>query len=863
MKTKIIAIVLIVANLLLLSGCSEKTGLFKTITQEKLDEFNINEELFFQTPEDISIDNMKLISENNALKLYFNEKTAEIALVTSEEDIWFSNPQDRLSMDPSAAGSLSSQIEILTIDQFDRQRIWLSYSDSVQYGQFNSKLIESGISVEYLFGRRRKIPVLPMALTQERYEEIFEKFEKKEDSDHFARMYRKVDLSAVTSIQSRQDLIERYNNLIDLEIIYTLKSNPSSLELRRIETYMNSIGYNIEDRFSDHEFVGFEDEAGRQPFFSLNIEYKLENDGLIVNIPYDGIFTSEGLNIENITLLKYFNSEYSRNDGYAFVPDGSGAIINMKRIIHSSIPEYNRELYGSNNAILRTDKFAYLYNNYLPVFGLTNDKSAMLAIIESGHTSSSIRASAPRSEIDLGFVCAAFKLLEYSKVSLDASPESIVNLYPEFSNQEDLSVKYIFLGKDRNTYYDLADRYREELIRNNVFQKNTGTDEQVPLVVNTVGAIDDTEPLLGVPRTVIKNLTSFDQAIEIVEDLKQNSSNNSIVLKYSGWYKGGINSILNESVNPERKIGGRTGFENLIRYSHENEIKFFPDVDFQYVNQNRIFDRFNAGRDAVRFISQEIAYVPQYNHGNFHMDSRKPFSLMNNLNSMLSSYFKFVENYYSYDNKHISFNRFGTDLFSDFSKSNPASRKISSEKIVSILEDSKTKGYENMSKGINGYTIKYIDYAINIPFDCNFNPLFERSVPFLQIVLSSNIKYSAPDLNTFFDDDYYILKAIETGSFIYFETIYESNSLIKDTQYSDMFSVNYKNMRDKVHFVNDSISNALYEVYGHKITGHSMISDGVYKTDYENGKSIIVNYNDNDYSSEFGRIDKKSFLLVG
>ena len=48
-------------------------------------------------------------------------------------------------------------------------------------------------------------------------------------------------------------------------------------------------------------------------------------------------------------------------------------------------------------------------------------------------------------------------------------------------------------------------------------------------------------------------------------------------------------------------------------------------------------------------------------------------------------------------------------------------------------------------------------------------------------------------------------------------------------------------------------NNNLGDTYSQFITGHEKLANGVYKTTYENGKSVIVNYNYADYDYKFLR----------
>ena len=58
------------------------------------------------------------------------------------------------------------------------------------------------------------------------------------------------------------------------------------------------------------------------------LEYTLSEDGLVVSLPANGIRFDETLyKLQNITLLPYMGAGTYTNDGYTFIPDGSGALM--------------------------------------------------------------------------------------------------------------------------------------------------------------------------------------------------------------------------------------------------------------------------------------------------------------------------------------------------------------------------------------------------------------------------------------------------------------------------------------------------------------------------------------------------------
>jgi hypothetical protein len=57
------------------------------------------------------------------------------------------------------------------------------------------------------------------------------------------------------------------------------------------------------------------------------------------------------------------------------------------------------------------------------------------------------------------------------------------------------------------------------------------------------------------------------------------------------------------------------------------------------------------------------------------------------------------------------------------------------------------------------------------------------------------------------------------------------------------------------------IDGALRQVAGRAIVGHEKVAEGVYRTTFDNGKSVMVNYNAEPVVVGLDRIEAKSYLI--
>lgn len=70
-----------------------------------------------------------------------------------------------------------------------------------------------------------------------------------------------------------------------------------------------------------------------------------------------------------------------------------------------------------------------------------------------------------------------------------------------------------------------------------------------------------------------------------------------------------------------------------------------------------------------------------------------------------------------------------------------------------------------------------------------------------------------------------------------------ANSEVKDTAYDELFAVNFDTLEPRIKEVGSQLIEALSPVYGRAMVGHTQLTDGVVRVDYEGGKSLYINYN--------------------
>ena len=93
------------------------------------------------------------------------------------------------------------------------------------------------------------------------------------------------------------------------------------------------------------------------------------------------------------------------------------------------------------------------------------------------------------------------------------------------------------------------------------------------------------------------------------------------------------------------------------------------------------------------------------------------------------------------------------------------------------------------------------------------------------------------------DGDYYVLQAAELGAIPQFTLTYKEEDVLKNSDYTDLYAVNYDNQRALIDDVYAKCADVLSKIGTTEIAGHRIVADGVFETEYANGHTVTVNYN--------------------
>lgn len=388
---------------------------------------------------------------------------------------------------------------------------------------------------------------------------------------------------------------------------------------------------------------------------------------------------------------------------------------------------------------------------------------------------------------------------------------------------------------EEGTHYDaswlgMAEAYRDYLINQGVLTKLTEADvnENIPLYMEVFGAMKTQQTIATIPVDVMTPFTTFENIMEMYNELSEQGLTN-INFKMTGFANGGMYSKIPSSLSWVSKVGGKSGFKELVALANEinsaddgRHIGLYPDFDFAYCSENTLFDALNLKKDAIKTIDNRYSSKRQYSA------TQQKYVSFYSLAISPSRYSKFYEklmkNYAKYDIDTMSVGSLGTALNSDFDEDDPYNREDSKEFTIKALERIGGE-YKLMTDGGNAYTWKYMEHIINMDLDSSRYVKAACSVPFLGAVLHGYIQFAGTALNKEGDTDYALLKAIENGAGLYFVLSYQNTEELKEDEIlSQNYSIQYQIWKEDVVSYYNELNSLLADVQTKTIIGHEFLN---------------------------------------
>ncbi len=837
---------------------------------------------------DEKLKSMVLKTDAFGYQLYCDEYTGEVAVKNlTTGQVLFTNPYD-LAESPSTddiKGQLLSQIELRYSDSTGTKYTMYSYVESCLKEQIRVKNLKNGLRVEYSLGDEEIRYLVPMQIEKTRYEELIYALCEGNDSAirQLKAYYTLFDPNDTSlSVREVKDMQEKYP-ITEEMAIYVFDTTASPREIMKVESYIKSLcpDYTFATLEEDHMLTGYTSTQKAPALFKMALEYYLDEDGLQIRLPANGIrFDEDEYQLVYVRILPYFGAGSTAYEGYTFYPDGSGALFDFQELKGQNVTVTGK-VYGLDYAYheigtvkaetIRLPVFGVVENyvgqsaafttvtveetvdeetgevipaheeevvsEYLP---LEQDRG-FLAIIEEGDSLASISTTHGGNLHRYNSVYAEFYPRPSDSYNLSDSisvgDDTVWTIVSDRKYTGSYRIRIVMLTDETNAanldlgedeyypvnYMGMAKAYQDYLIDAEVLTQIEDTDEDIPLYIESFGTIDTDGTFLSIPVTVTKALTTFDNLKTMYEELSAEGVTN-VNFRLTGFANGGLSSpAVPGKVEFEEVVGGDEGYADFIKYAEEKDITVYPEFELSYSEKDVIGDGYSLRKDGVRTIDNRYSQKRTYRSSLQQTVTAKLLCI--SPASFDKLYTGLTEDISELGISGISLGTLGSDLNSDFDEGDSYNREDSKELVTQLLEKVSGEYDSIMVDSGNAYTWKYADTILNVALDSSNYTYSSHSVPFIGLVLHGCVNFAGVPTNMASDMDFVTLKMIENGSLPYFTLSYDNTPLLKeDDTLSKYYSVAYDIWFEDVVETYENLNAVMKALQSEKIVDHEFIS---------------------------------------
>ncbi len=606
----------------------------------------------------------------------------------------------------------------------------------------------------------------------------------------------------------------------------------------------------------------------------LNVYVNLTEDGLELDIPNDEIQGSGTDRLASIILTPFqgasggYSEFYDASDiydvgysgevvkkeeipGYFLIPDGSGTLIRFE--------DYNTKLdrqmiytYGENPTEYNTHESGSVFyvpfkTLSMPVLGVSHgdNQAGFVQFATSGDEYMTIEIW---PEDYITFYTNAFMKFEYNtlyKQVYNKSGQGNTQLKEEY-NDFDIHVVYSYLDGtstegERADYVGMAQKYGEYLFgdESKKFDYN-----EIPIRLDFLMS-DSEKSLVGYSNQVT---TDVDGVERILNDIIGNGISN-INSGLLGWNDGGITLGDPRKLDFTSVIGRKGEFEDLINGFDNKGVDISLSNDYFWINDEIMGYRGNAATHinswyAFKYIFEEdierFYYARPVNSTEWMFDQMEDmdklgvssYTITGITNNLISDY---SNEFLRTDTKDHFVNAFS---------------KISSSKLVNAYQP-------------NAYLLPYVDRYLQAPVFGTQYLIETDTVPFVQLVLRSNMELYSPYANFSFYTDSDVLRMIDYNVYPSFILTDQPAHLLTDTMSSNYYSTEYQLYEDAITRVYNDVNGALGTVINADWDSRIVVEPGVIVNTYSNGVKIVINYTDQPITYEGEIVESVSYEVLG
>lgn len=588
------------------------------------------------------------------------------------------------------------------------------------------------------------------------------------------------------------------------------------------------------------------------------LSYTLRDNGVAITLDPTEIQENDNMLI-NVSVAPFMCAvSNTEQNGYLVYPSGSGTLVYPKEISQQG-ESYEAEVYGQDCSKEVWDKVTTEKAIRLPIFGAKQGNNATLAVIEQGAESSLIKMTVGATSI--GYTSAYVK---YQVRGYTANIKELYNnryyeglVYAENLLTTPLTVAYYPLCGDKASYSGMAETYRAYL------DKTFGESEAAAskLDLTFIGGAMTVKSFLGIPYSKLYPTTTLSQVSDILNELNENGVEVTNV-NLSGFGENGIDSNkLAGNFKIDSSLGSAKELKALGELCSNIGTQLYFDFDTVTFNDSAngystYFDAATrANRKKAKDYTFDIAVLGRNTENAYSLLARDCFGDV--AKKVLKASDKIGA-------EGIGLSTLSSMTYSDYTDKQSSefySKEGFASQVTKIISDYKKADKKILGVDANAFAAAASDCVTETPTVSSGAFAFDEDIPLYQMVFRGRTAISCESINLVSDSKKQLLRAVESGCGISYTLTASYDTVLLDSNSSVFYNSLYSDIKQSVIDEAEKLSEYYEKTGNSKIASHTVLSEGLRCTVFENGVAVYVNYTDSAIDSPAGTVEANSYLI--
>lgn len=571
---------------------------------------------------------------------------------------------------------------------------------------------------------------------------------------------------------------------------------------------------------------------------SVPVVYKLRKDSLEMSIDSEKIVEGKNSLLVSVTPSPFMCSSANSKDSYLFVPTGSGALMYTDERTDGD-RLYSGEFYGDDGSRMLTSAAAEEEPIKMPVYGVCDGSEALLSIIENGDEAATLNAAAGNKRTGYSNVYSTFYFRSFDKVNsgIQSLDYEDITKVSENMIKDTVKIGYYPLSGDDASYVGMAKRYKKYIKDNKLLTETEENSGNYGVTVYGGTLIDSTR--FGMPSLSLDVMTDFKQALDMLKTLSSVSKQNPEIL---------LKGFSDSGINPG-KIGGGFAFpsdfgsnkdrKELEKYCSDKGYKLYTDYDIvRYRSSGSGFSyTFDSAKSpSLQAVEKSPVQIPLRQY-----DKSVEYRLVKRA-KLQTAVDKLIKSSDKLSVSGVGLSTLSSIAYSDYSDVSYYSKGNMANDVAKFIKQIQKSKHNVAVDNANLYAALNGNTVFNAPVDNGGYYVFDKAIPFYEMVLVGKKSVYSSAVNTAADINKQIMLSVSSGAKLSFALADDFKINDLDIQSEKFYSAKLEYNRELIKNTLERYAPVYAKISGSEITDYQLLENGISKTVFDNGVCIYANH---------------------